>query len=160
MTKISATILFLRGIGPLTLPIDRPWMIRWIKFSNADFGSGRRAAWRHWNEPCARSDQNCQLICVEPLSAWESGVKLMIQSHGLQIEHLKSFFIHFVGWKKRNKVGHKRAQKGTKGTKGTKVTKMWHTLFTLRILSKYIFLLIVKVDMRSNHVHIIFLCFL
>ena len=29
------------------------------------------------------------------------------KSHGLQTEHLKSFFIHFVGWKKRNKVGHK-----------------------------------------------------
>ena len=82
--KISATIFFLRGIGPLILPICRPWIIRWMEFSSTDFRSERHAAWRDWNGPRIRSGQKCLLISVfETLSAWESRVKLLIQSHGL-----------------------------------------------------------------------------
>ena len=34
-------------------------------------------------------------LCVETLSAWESRVKLMLQSQGLQTKHLKEFFLSF-----------------------------------------------------------------
>ena len=34
-------------------------------------------------------------LCVKTLSAWESRVKLMLQSHGLHIERLKSFLYLF-----------------------------------------------------------------
>ena len=54
----------LHEIGPLTLPICRPWIIRWMEFSSVDFGSGRHAAWSDWNGPCARSGQKCLLISV------------------------------------------------------------------------------------------------
>ena len=62
--KISAKISFLREIDPLTLPICRPWIVSWMEFSSADFGSGRHAARRDWNGPYARSGQKCLLVSV------------------------------------------------------------------------------------------------
>ena len=62
--EISAINLFLCGIGPLTLPICRPWIIRWMEFSSADFGSERHAAWRDWNGPYTRIGQSvCRSLC-------------------------------------------------------------------------------------------------
>ena len=121
-SQANDQFLSLRRIGPLTLPICRPWIIWWMEFSSADFENGRHAAWWDWKEPCAKSGQECLLISVKPLSARESCGKLMIQSHGLQTEHLKHFLFISSGENDGIKSG----------------TKMRHTLW------KWIFSMVYK----------------
>ena len=104
LEKFRLRFFFLHGIGPLTLLICRPWIIRWIEFSSADFGSER-----HWNGPCAMSGQKCLLISVSKRFLPGNPVRnLCFRAMAFRLNPWSHFLIYFVGWKKkRNKVGNK-----------------------------------------------------
>ena len=99
--EISATILFLRGIGPLALPICHPWIIRWMEVSSSDFGSGRDAAWRDYNGVMR---QEWSSVCWSVLKRFLPGNpawKLCFRVMAFRLNTRKSFFFLFCRVKEK-----------------------------------------------------------